>query len=288
MHAVSVLASALFAATAAHADITPIDCDSCAEWNREHAPFRLFGNSYYVGTEGLSSVLIATDQGLVLIDGALPQSAPQIARNIEALGFKLSELKWIVNSHAHFDHAGGIAALARMSGARVAASERGAEALRLGNASDDGPQAGFGKAAMAFPPVAEVTVVADGEAIRLGNLELTAHYMPGHTPGAASWHWRSCEAEHCLNLVYADSLTPVAAPGFRYSSDPARVAAFEHSIERMRELPCDLFVAAHPSFAQLFERQAAGTLVEAHGCRNYADDAAQRLQRRLAEESSGT
>jgi metallo-beta-lactamase class B len=116
----------LAAAAAAPADLTPIDCRACPEWNLAREPFALHGRSWYVGTEGLSAVLIDTGDGLVLIDGALPQSAPLIAANIASLGFRLGDVKWILNSHPHFDHAGGIAALQRMSGAKVATTARSA------------------------------------------------------------------------------------------------------------------------------------------------------------------
>ena len=113
-------------------DTTPIECTACAGWNEPQPPFRLHGDSWYVGTRGLSSVLIATPEGLVLIDGGLPQSAPLIAANIESLGFRMDQVRYLLNSHEHFDHAGGLAALQRLSGAPVLATADGARALRRG------------------------------------------------------------------------------------------------------------------------------------------------------------
>src|SRR5215213_8788178 len=95
----------------------PITCFDCVEWNTPREPFRVFGNTYYVGTTGLTSVLIASDAGSILLDGALSQSARLIDRNIRTLGFRPGDIELIVNSHAHFDHAAGIAALQRASGA---------------------------------------------------------------------------------------------------------------------------------------------------------------------------
>ncbi|HBD20852.1 MAG TPA: subclass B3 metallo-beta-lactamase, partial [Arenimonas sp.] len=106
-----LLIAATLAATAA--DTAPIECGACAEWNQPQAPFRLHGDSWYVGTKGLSAVLVATPKGLVLIDGALPQSAPLIAANVATLGFDIRDVRFLLNSHAHFDHAGGLAALQR-------------------------------------------------------------------------------------------------------------------------------------------------------------------------------
>ncbi len=285
----ALLAAAL---AATPADLRPIDCRACAEWNAAQAPFALHGRSWYVGTQGLSAVLIDSGDGLVLIDGALPQSAPLIAANIESLGFRLTDVKWILNSHPHFDHAGGIAALQRMSGAKVATTARGAQALRLGNAPHDDPQVGFGPQANAFPPVAEVAELADGAALTLGRLTLVMHATPGHTPGGASWTWRSCEAGDCRDLVYADSITAVSAPGFRYSDDPARVAEFRATIDHIAALDCDLAVSAHPGFTELFEKAAARdagktapAFFDDQSCRAYAAIGREWLDERLAEEA---
>lgn len=286
-----VLLAAALAATPP--DLTPIDCGACAGWNVPRAPFALHGKSWYVGTEGLSAVLIDSGDGLVLIDGALPQSAPLIAANIESLGFRLADVKWILNSHPHFDHAGGIAALQRMSGAKVATTVLGAQALRLGNAPHDDPQVGFGPKANAFPPVAEVTELADGAALTLGQLTLVLHATPGHTPGGATWSWRSCQGTDCRDLVYADSLTAVSAPGFRYSDDPARVAEFRATLEKVGALECDLAVSAHPGPTRLFERAAARdagktepAFFNDQSCRDYATFGRDWLDKRLAEEAA--
>ena len=123
----------------------PKQCDDCAGWNTPRAPFRVFGNTYYVGVQDLSAILITSDAGHILVDGGLTQSAPLIDANVRALGFRTEDVKLIVNSHAHFDHAGGIAALQRASGARVAASAIGARALVSGMPSLDDPQYALGR-----------------------------------------------------------------------------------------------------------------------------------------------
>jgi metallo-beta-lactamase class B len=267
-------------------------CESCAEWNVDREPFRVFGNTYYVGVAGLSSVLITSKEGHVLIDGALPQSAPLIDAHIRALGFRTEDVKLILNSHAHFDHAGGIRALQRASGARVAASARGAEAIERGRPVPEDPQAGLG-AVMAFPPVKSVTVVKDGETLRVGSLAVTAHLTPGHTPGSTTWTWRSCEGDRCLNVVYADSITPVAAPGFRYTGDashPSIVESFRRSIATIADLPCDVLLTTHPGFVGLDEKLArrqkgeADSFVDDKSCRAYAATGAKALDARIAGE----
>jgi metallo-beta-lactamase class B len=274
----------------------PIACAACDEWNAAREPFRVFGNTYYVGVGGLSSVLIASERGHMLLDGALPQSAAPIDASIRALGFRTEDVKLILNSHAHFDHAGGIAALQRLTGATVATGPRGAEALRRGEPTPDDPQYAFGRADTGFPPVAQVRAVEDGEVLRVGDLAVTAHLTPGHTPGGTSWSWRACEGPRCLSVVYADSLNAVSAPGFRFSGTgtrPGLVETFRRSIATVAALPCDIVIAVHPGFTDLDgklakraqEAAAADPFIDANGCRAYAADAAKRLDARLAEEA---
>src|SRR5690242_14724323 len=189
-------------------------CPSCAEWNAPQRPFRIYGNTYYVGTHGLSAILLTSKDGDVLIDADLPESAPIIIANIRALGFRVEDIKLILNSHAHFDHAGGIAALQRAFGARVAASPWSARVLERGASIPGDPQYGV---LSSYSPVPHVQVIADGETLYVGPLALTAHFTPGHTPGGTTWTWRSCDGNRCLDLMYADSQTPVSADGFSFT-----------------------------------------------------------------------
>jgi len=255
-------------------------------------PFRIIGNIYYVGASEVTSYLITSPEGHILLDGGFPETAPIIERNIQKLGFKLTDVKALISTHAHFDHAGGIAALQRASGARVAASAPAALAMERGGPVPDDPQAGFG-ASMVFPPVKKVEVIVDGQTLRVGPLALTAHLTPGHTPYGTTWTWRSCEGDRCLNVVYADSLTSVSAPGFRYSGDathPAIVEGFRRSIATIAGLPCDILLAPHPGFVQLDEKLArrgkgeGDAFVDPGACRAYAEAAAKGLDARLAEE----
>lgn len=268
----------------------PKICPRCPEWNAPLDPFRVFGNTYYVGTAGLSSVLITSERGHILLDGGLPQSAEEIDRHIRRLGFRTEDVRLIVNSHAHYDHAGGIHALAAASGATVAASASGADALKRGENTTDDPQYGFGHDSNEFPRVGKVRVVKDGDVLRVGPLAITAHMTPGHTPGSTTWTWKSCEGARCLDIVYADSINAVSAPDFKYSSDPPRVAAFRRSIALVAALPCDVMVSVHPEFTNLVDKIArkargdADAFIDPQGCRTYAADAAQMLDRRLAQE----
>jgi metallo-beta-lactamase class B len=256
-------------------------CRSCLEWNAPQRPFQIFGNTYYVGTEGLASVLITSPEGHVLIDGGLPDSAPLILENIRALGFDIADVKVILNSHAHFDHSGGIAALQRASGARVAASEPSAPAIREGNSGPEDPQYGE---LLDFPPVAVVEEVSDRETITLGNLSLTPHLTPVHAPGGTTWSWRACEAEECLNLVFADSQTPISAEGYRFS-ESSDLLSVERGFAVLEGLPCEILITPHPAASSFWERRARPEgLVDPSACRRYAASARQQLARRLTIE----
>lgn len=279
------------------------ECPDCATWNAPAQPVRLFGNAYYVGTRGLSAVLLTSPNGHVLIDAGLPESAPHIAANIRALGFRVEDVELIVNSHVHYDHAGGIATLQRASGAVVAASPASAPVLRTGHSGPDDPQyggpgpvRGVAGVALAFPPVPNVRVVADGDTLRVGPIVIVAHFTPGHTPGGTSWSWRSCDGQECRSFVYADSQTPISVDGFYYSRSttyPSAVQDFERGFAVLERLPCDILVTPHPSASRLWERLEArergapDALREPDACRRYAASARKRLVDRLARESSG-
>lgn len=264
-----------------------------AAWNAPQAPFRIYGNTWYVGPHRLSSILVDTGHGLALFDGDLPESAPQIEAHVRALGFHVRDVKWIFNSHAHIDHAGGIAALQHASGAQVIASAAGAHEIELGGNDPTDPLYGD---VPYYPPVKNVRVVRDGETLDLGDAAITAHYTPGHTPGSTAWTWTSCEGSRCLHMVYADSLATVSAPKFRFSDRPHYVEDFRRSIASVAALPCDILLTPHPEASDFWGRVGrrksaadVSPLIDRNACRIYAAGAAKDLDARLAEEqASGT
>lgn len=272
----------------------PIDC--CEEWNQPRAPFKVFGNTWFVGTQGLSSLLIATDDGLVLVDVALPQSAALIDANIRELGFRTADVKYILTSHAHFDHLGGVRAMQRFTGATVLASASTAEGLALGHPVPGDPQFGTGPFDV-FPAVTDgVRVMQDRETFTLGGTTVTAHYTPGHTPGATTWTWQSCEAGRCLNMVYLDSLTAISHDGFRYTATPGLVESFRATLAHVRGLPCDIVIATHPAAAGLdgklarrgdLEPGAPGDpFVDTSACEAIAARSLNALEERVAKEAA--
>ncbi len=284
----SPTATAAAVATDTATGVTPCPADAGVMdgWDDRAPPRRVFGNVYYVGTCGITALLVASPQGHVLLDGATAAAGPAIAANIQALGFRLADVKAILNSHEHSDHAGGLAHLQNATGAPVMALAPAVATLERGAGDRDDPQSGV---LDRFPPVAAVQPLADGQVVRVGELALTAHATPGHAPGGTSWTWVSCQDGRCLDLVYADSLTAAADKHYRFSDHPGYVAAFGRSIDAVAALPCDILVTPHPLASNLFARMdGSAALADPDACRRYADAARERLDRRLADEATAT
>jgi len=265
-------------------------CPAEPNWDEPTAPRRIYGNTWYVGTCAISAILITSDAGHILIDGVTDAAAPNIEANIRALGFDPGQVRYVLNSHEHIDHAGGIARLVRDTGARAVAREPAATALERGKADRSDPQF---LSVPGFAPVPNVQRIGDGETLELGALKLTAHATPGHTAGATSWTWRSCdEAGQCRDIAYADSLTPFSDKVYRFSDEaahPGALAAFRRSIETVAALPCEILLTPHPGASDLFERMGPNPtrpLVDAGACRAYAAAGAAKLDARLREEQA--
>lgn len=270
--------------------LAPIAPAYAARWLQPQPPHRIFGNTYLVGFAGLNVGLIHTNAGLILVDGALPQAVHDVEANIRRLGFDPRDVKFILSTEPHYDHASGLAALARDSGATVVASAWAAKSLGSGRPRPDDPQASILEN---FPAVTKLRVVGDGERIRLGDVTVTARATPGHTPGSMSWTWRSCAARRCVDVVFASSLNPISADDYRFS-DPAHVgivATFRRSFAKVRALPCDLLLSAHPEpsggdrkYAALLAGSRRNPFLDPGACRAYADGSERALDARLAKE----
>lgn len=259
-------------------------CGDSTDWDQPAPPVRIHGNTYLVGTCGISAILVAGSDGHVLIDGGTEKGADVIAANIRALGFNLQDVKFLLHSHEHFDHVGGIAKLQTSTGATLVASAPAKAVLNSGRASSDDPQFGMHKP---FAAARVGRVVKDGESIRLGNLLLTAMATPGHTAGALSWHWRSCEGAVCRTIFYADSLSAVSRDDYRFSDHPAYLAAYRASITKVAASRCDILLTPHPSASAMKERMAGEqALFDPEGCRDYAAALDRRLEARLAKENA--
>ena len=259
-------------------------CKDWDDWDKPAPPVRIHANTYLVGTCGISSILITGTAGHILIDGGPENAADLIASNIRKLGFRLSDVKIILSSHEHNDHVGGIARLQRMSGARLFASPAAAKVLTTGAAGAGDPQAGMQKP---FSPAKVDRIIRDGETVSLGNLTLTAVATPGHTPGAMTWRWVSCDGGVCRSIVYADSLTPVSRGDYRFSDHPDYLAAFRASIAKVGAISdCEILLTPHPSASDMVKRLGRAAVEGDNQCRDYAAALTKQLDERLAKEAA--
>lgn len=298
-HPKLALAAALAFAGAAHARpasdplLRPIEPVAASRWLTEQPPLHVYGNTYLVGFGGLNVGLIKTRAGLILIDGALPQGVKAIETHIRALGFRVQDVRYILSTEPHFDHASGIGALARDSRATVIAGKAAVRALETGVPSPDDPQAGYHAR---YHGVGAVRGVADGDRIRLGGVTVTSVATPGHTPGSTSWSWQSCEKGVCKAMVFSASLNPISAPGYLFtdSAHLSELESFRHSFAAMKALPCDVLISAHPDQSGGDEKAAklrAGAepnpFVDPNACRAFSAHFEKLFDQRIADEKSG-
>lgn len=259
-------------------------CGTSTDWNQPAPPVRIHANTYLVGTCGISSILITGSQGHVLIDGGTELGADLIADNIASLGFRVRDIRFILTSHEHHDHVGGVARLQQLSGATVVSSAAAKAVLESGQVSRDDPQYGSIKG---FPPVRVERVVADRQSVLLGDLYATPINTPGHTAGALSWRWEACTGAVCRTIVYADSLSPISSDTYRFSVHPAYVAAYRVSIAKIAASRCEILLTPHPSASNMKERMTGkAPLFDQQGCKNYAAKLSGALDERLAKEAA--
>ena len=256
-------------------------------------PFRVAGNLYYVGSTGVTAFLLVGPEGHVLIDGGYPETAPLIIGSIARLGFDIKDVKVLLNSHAHFDHAGGLRALQEASGAKLWVSEGDAPFIAAGGAGDRtyGPfrHVGLGR----FPAARVDHRFKDGDTIRVGSLSLVANVTAGHTPGCTSWSFpvRHGDRELLAVSICSLSLLPFMSLG-EEESYPGITADFERSFATLKRLPADLFLASHGDFFELErkrgERGAASDsvapFIDRPGYLRFVERAEQRFRAELADE----
>jgi len=264
--------------------------ESAAQWTVHQNPVHVFGNTWLIGFTEMNVVLIDTGKGLIVVDAGVPQGVRDVEANIRSLGYELRDVKYILNTEAHYDHGGGIAALARDTGAVVVASELSAIELEQGHNFADDPQTGE---LPDFPAVKHVQRMKDGGHLQLGNTQVTAYATPGHTAGSMSWGWTSCAGGVCYPVVFAASLSPISVDGYRFS-DPAHravVEQFRRSYEQLRKMPCEILLAGHPvhfdGAAKLKRLKAdpnSNAFREPNACRVFADAQEKRLETRLKNE----
>ncbi|WP_159981643.1 MULTISPECIES: subclass B3 metallo-beta-lactamase [unclassified Novosphingobium] len=259
-------------------------CAGHDKWADPAPPARIFGNTWYVGTCGISAILVTGAKGHILIDGGVAKAAPLVLANIRKAGFDPKQVRWIVASHEHFDHVGALAALQRETGAKVAALPAQKAVFETGKPSKEDPQ---GAGLDSIAPVKIDRVLKDGATVVVGSLVITAHATPVHAPGSTSWTWRSCAStSDCHSIAYADSTSTISSDGYRFTDHPDRVAAIRQGLPKIAALPCDILLTPHPSQSAMMER-FAGTkpLTDTSACRTYVTAAEDRFAARLQKEA---
>lgn len=280
----------LLAATAATPPAPPARSDavalarSCEDkdgFSDPAPPARVFGNVWYVGTCGVTVLLITGPQGHILVDAGVEDAVPQVLANVRKLGFNPKDIGLIVSSHEHFDHVGGLAALQKATGARVVATAEAAKVIRSGKISPADPQA---QEIHGSPPARVDFILKTGDVFSVGPLKITAFTTPGHTEGSTSWHWKSCEGNDCRTITYVDSLTALPLGTYRFADHPERVAMFRKTFAQVEALECGILLTPHPSASAMFERMSgAAPLASPDACRSLVAGARDRLEKALAK-----
>lgn len=265
-------------------------CEEWDEWDKPGPPFKIFGNTWYVGTCGISAILITTDDGHALIDSGTEAGADVVLANIRKLGFDPKDIKLLLGSHEHFDHVGGMAKIQQATGAVFISSAIAVDTMITGEAHPGDPQFGMHEA---MAKISWSLPYDWGDApYRIDYFGIWPIETPGHTPGAMSWRWKACEGKECLTIVYADSLSAVSRDDYRFSDHKPYLDAFFGSLQAIAETPCDILLTPHPSGGKLpvmlsaLERRKRDGLPKFF-CAGYASAQRQALTMRLAKEAAG-
>jgi metallo-beta-lactamase class B len=239
-----------------------------------YAPFHIIGNIYYVGSAGLACYLLKTAKGEILLDSGYPDMASQIEDNIRKLGFQLSDVKILINSHAHIDHGGGMSQLKMDTGAELVAMAEDAPYFENGGHND----VLFGDRST-FPPVHVDRVIHDGDKLKLGGTELTAHLTPGHTPGNTTWTLVVKEGGKSYAAVFFGLVTPF--PNTPLAGTPAypRLGAdWAKTMQVVPTLKCEVFLASNGSFYDMAKKHDAmlknpdpNPFIDPAGCKAFVE-----------------
>lgn len=258
--------------------------ESFREMNRPFKPFRIIGNIHYVGASDVTSFLITTTEGHILLDSGFQETVPQIKKNVAELGFRLEDVKILLTSHAHTDHVGGIAELKQTTKASLIVSAPDAELLARGGKDDFA----FGDE-YRYPAVKPDRILRDKETIELGGVKMTALVTPGHTRGNTTWIMKVNDDGKQYNVVFAAS---VSAPGYQLIENkkyPEIVADYRKTFERLKALPCDVFLSSHGQFFSLKEKssrmnQNPNPFIDPQGYKSYLARSEESFNRQLEKQ----
>lgn len=256
------------------------------EWNEPTAPRHLYGNSWYVGTCGISVILIANPQGHILIDSGPANGFEAVSKSLQALGVRLKDIRTILTTHEHHDHTGGVAQFQKESGAQVLVRKDALDAMRTGKADHRDPQF---RELSPFAPVANLKAISDGATVKLGKTTLRNIPMSGHAPGGSGWTWKECEKGVCHQIVFSDSLGSISDDVYRYSDEGGMAAALRASIARIGATPCDILITGHTGASDILERlDGKEALVDKTACQKLADLGLENLELRLKKEAESS
>lgn len=230
---------------------TPALAGNPVDWSQPIRPFQVAGPIWYVGTRGLAAYAIVDRAGTILVSGPMADAAWQVKRNLRAIGVQPGQVKWILNSHAHFDHAGAFADLRDWSGAKLVTSAGDARALRRGRHEADNDNGNT-----RFAPVTVDRIVQDGEQVEVGRLAITAVLTPGHTRGCTTWTMPIVDAGRPLRVVFPCSLSVAGNHLFGNHGYPSIAADYRRSFKRMAAMRADIVLPMHPETASVLARAA--------------------------------
>jgi metallo-beta-lactamase class B len=221
------------------------------KWNKPTEPFKIIDNVYYVGTDGLASYLITSPQGHILVDTVMPEATSQIKSSIEKLGFKVADIKYLLNTHAHIDHTGGLAEMKQASGAQLVAGEADKPLLEGGYYPGAREET-----ALAFPPVKVDRTVREGDTVTLGNVTLTARETPGHSPGCTSWAFKVKDGDATRSVLIFCSGTVALNRLATNPTYPGIVTDYRKTFARAKDMKVDVLLAPHPEMYRMQDKRA--------------------------------
>jgi len=276
-------ACVLAASTSARAELRPDQ----AEKNRPVAPFRIIGDVYYVGASDVTAYLIGTSEGLILLDGGFADTAAQIQANVARLGFKVTDIKLLLNGHAHPDHAGGLPAMKQASSAQLVAIEE--EVVPL---EHNGRGTFYRGDRLLFADMKVDRAVSDREPVRLGDVTLTPYLTAGHTPGCTTWTMQVREHGRPYHVAFLCQLTPPHGDSLTHNENYPQIAAdFRRTFAELHALPCDVFLAEHGSafdltgkIRRLTQQPATNPFIDPEGCKRHVEQSARDFEEALAHE----
>lgn len=258
------------------------------DWTKPFPPHRVIANIYYVGSKGLSSYLITTKQGHILINSSLESSVPLIRESVEKLGFRFSDVKILLISHAHWDHCAGSAHLKQLTGAQYMVMDGDVPVVESGGKADF--QYGHSPDNL-YPPAKVDRILHDGDEVRLGDAVLVAHKTPGHTKGCTTWTMKAAEKGKVYDVVIVGS--PNVNPGYKLVNNaayPQIAQNYQQMFSVLRALPCDIFLGAHGGYYGMEEKFARvreggqNPFIDPEGYKNYVGEREQAFRQELQDQ----